>query len=257
MRIVSIVPSLTHLVCELGLRKALVGCTSYCVEPKGLHHEMTLVGGTKDPDIKAIGALKPTHILTNDEENRPEDIAALANQALIIRSFPRGPEDVPAMVRAVGAALGVSDKAEALAAASDRAIIEIAGGRDIARQGPRRFLYFIWNKPLMVAGRDTYIGRLLELAGLMNAAPEGGRYPELTLAEVQGLGAELLFLASEPYPFRNRDAARLKSEWPEIPPMFKIDGRLMSWHGPMTLTAITELKKWIEGAPTHLITPIA
>src|SRR5262249_41627215 len=113
---------------------------------------------------------------------------------------------------------------------------------------PRRFLYLIWREPYMIAAHDTYISAMLSGAGLINAAAtDGDRYPKVSVEDMRNAKPDVLFLSSEPYPFRRRDAERLRSEWPEAPEMLHIDGQLLSWFGTMTATAATDLRHWVEG----------
>jgi ABC-type Fe3+-hydroxamate transport system substrate-binding protein len=248
-RIVSLVPSLTETLCELGLRDELVGCTKFCVEPPGLQRTAALVGGTKDPDLDAIFALAPTHVLVNDEENKPEHIAALAARVPTLTTFPKDPREVPAMLREMGRFLGrcwaePAKRIEALAAAVPRF------------PAKKTFLYYIWREPYMVAARDTYISAMLELAGLENAVPAGGtRYPELTVEAARALKPDLLLLSSEPYPFRKRDVERLRGEWPDAPEILKADGQLFSWYGTRAEPALAALAAWVEGRPQALAVP--
>lgn len=251
MRIVSLVPSLTESVCELGLRGQLVGCTPFCVRPAGLQRTAVLVGGTKNPDLAAIAALKPTHVLVNDEENKPEHIEALTALAPTLRTFPKDPRDVPPMMRDLGRFLGV-------AAAEDWAR-DIEGAISAMSFGTRkRFLYYIWREPYMVAARDTYISAMLELAGWENALPAGGvRYPELTVEAARALRPDVILLSTEPYPFRIRDAERLKSEWPDAPEMLKADGQLFSWYGTLAKEALAQMARWTAGADQHIVRPFS
>jgi ABC-type hemin transport system substrate-binding protein len=236
VRIVSLVPSLTHMVCDFGLRDSLVGCTSFCVKPAGLQRSAVLVGGTKDPDLRVIRELEPTHILVNEEENKPEHIAACRAICDTMLTYPKDPREVPAMLRASGRFLGVEALGEALARQLEAALARPAPARK------RRFIYYIWREPYMVVGPDTYISRLLELGGYQNAVPPGERYPTLTVEQAAALAPECLLLSSEPYPFRRRDAERLRGEWPgRAPEMLKIDGQLLSWYGTLTIEAVEAL----------------
>ena len=247
VRIISIVPSLTHLVCELGLRERLVGCTKFCIEPPGLQRDVGLIGGTKDPDMAAIAALAPTHILTNEEENKPEHIAHCETLALTFRSFPKSPHEVPRMIRDLGGLLKCSERASDMAAD-----IEAELGKGSV-QGQRSFLYFIWREPYMVASHDTYISHMLGTIGFTNVCTTPNRYPALTINEARALKPDLLLLSTEPYPFRKRDAERLLAEWPEAPEILRIDGQLMSWFGAMTRDGLRELRSWSSGTATPLI----
>jgi ABC-type hemin transport system substrate-binding protein len=239
MRIVSLVPSLTHMVCDFGLRDAIVGCTSFCVEPPGLAKVVKVVGGTKDPDLEAIKALEPTHVLVNVEENKPEHIEALQALAPTLVTFPKKPADVPPMLREAGAFLGVAGKAEEHAIAVTEAVeaLKKAG----ARGTKLRYIYLIWREPYMAVGTDTYIAGMLAAAGMRDAMDGQERYPTLTVEEMQRARPDVVFMSTEPYPFRARDAARLRSEWPGAPQILRIDGQALSWYGTMTAAAASAL----------------
>jgi ABC-type hemin transport system substrate-binding protein len=263
MRLVSLVPSLTHMAVDLGLEASLVGVTRFCVEPPRLARTATIVGGTKDPDLARIDALAPTHVLVNDEENKPEHVAALAAKYPVFRCLPKHPRDVPALLRDAGAFLGVASVAAARAREAEAALAEVDAASRARRaegEAPPRVLYFIWREPYMVVSDDTYIGGMLALAGLANVAPATPRYPTLTVEEAAAAAPDLLLLSSEPYPFRERDAARLRATWPagaKAPRLAKIDGQLASWYGTMAAPALRALAAWMRGDPQQLVRPFA
>ena len=236
MRIVCLVPSLTHLICDYGLKDYLVGCTTFCVRPTGLQRSAKLVGGTKDPDLSVIQSLSPSHILVNEEENTIKHISACRRIAPTLATFPKGPLDVPQMMRDTGRFLGVESVAERFALQLEAALSRPASTTK------RRFIYYIWRDPYMVAGPDTYISRLLELGGYVNVVSSTERYPTLAVDDAAALQPDCLLLSTEPYPFRLRDVERLRREWPGLPPeILKIDGQLMSWYGSLTIEAIEAL----------------
>lgn len=230
-RIVSLVPSLSETVCDLGLRDELIACTKFCIEPKDLHRSCTLVGGTKDFDVAQILSLNPTHILCNQEENPKAPVEELMKHVPTSVTFPKSPKDVPAMLRDIGDFLAARDPFE-------RAARELEGAMQALQLLPRqRFLYFIWRQPYMIAGRDTYISRFLEQWGWENAAPKDERYPSLEPNEITAAKADLILFSSEPFPFRKRDADRLRTEIADCPPIYRIDGQMLSWFGTRTVKA--------------------
>ena len=233
MRIVSLVPSLTATLAELGLESSLVGCTSFCVDPPGLARRITVVGGTKDPDISKISLLRPDRILVNTEENLASDISACRGLAPVHESFPRSPDDVPGMVRAIGEFTGADAAAAHIAENTARALQSLKA-------------------PYMAAGRDTYISHFLEMAGFRNAV-KSIRYPELAMDAMVELNPEIIFFSSEPWPFRKRDFQAFAAEWrlvtgSRMPTLFKIDGKALSWHGAETQRTARSLQLWIQGA---------
>lgn len=252
LRIVSLVPSLTHLLTDLGLKNHIAGCTKFCVQPPDLHRGAALCGGTKDPDIAKIRALRPSHILVNEEENKPEHIEELAAIAPVLNTFPKSPADVPGLIDDVCVFLGIRDDRHL--AAQCRSLItetkDLAGPRT-----PRTFVYFIWKNPWMVVGRDTYISRFLELLGWKNLVDADDRYPSVELP-LPGERPDVLLLSTEPWPFRKRDLKDLASAWPGHPPVLKADGMLCSWYGSMLIPALDEAKKYCRGEPQQLFSEI-
>lgn len=231
-RIVSLVPSLSETVVAAGMRDELVGCTQFCVEPSDLHRTAQVVGGTKDFDLDKIRALSPTHILANQEENPKELIELLQKGFPLLLTFPKSPFDVPGMLRAMDIFLATSHVYGAFAVELEALFVHAC-----KNQHSENFLYFIWREPYMLAGRDTYISRFLEAFGWVNAYEGETRYPQMSLEELKKLDVSKYFFSTEPYPFRKRDAKRLREAWPDCPEILKIDGRLMSWYGSATIEA--------------------
>ncbi len=250
MRIVSLVPSITATIADLGLETSIVGCTNFCIAPPGLARRITVVGGTKDPDLDKIMALAPDRILVNTEENRAEDILACRAISAIHESFPKSPHDVPAMISSIANFVGAISAGQLMADQTTASIVALkkASSKVKARDS---FLYLIWRKPWMAVGSDTYISRFLEIAGLSNALLDL-RYPQLSMEEIIKLSPKMVFFSSEPWPFRKRDYEAFASEWQgltkaPLPKLLKIDGKAMSWHGSQTQSAATSLRLWIDG----------
>ena len=244
-RIVSLVPSLTHTLACCGFQSEIVGCTQFCVLPSDLHRTAKLVGGTKDPNMSLIQKLSPTHIFVNEEENREDDISECRLICPTIVTFPKGPQEVPKMLKDMGKGLSNTSAFNDLSGEIFQVLNRI--GNDSSPISSRRFLYLIWREPYMAVSIDTYISRTLEYFGFENAISTEKRYPELTVEEIENLEADLIFLSSEPYPFRERDAIRLKSEIPRCPDLYRIDGRLLSWYGTLTLDALRVLEDYSLG----------
>lgn len=243
-RIVSLVPSLSETVVTQGMRDELVGCTQFCVEPPDLHRTAKVVGGTKDFDLEHIRNLKPTHILANQEENPRELIEALQKEFPVLLTFPKSPYDVPAMLRDMDRFLETKARFEPLALMLEsqfRSLDPMAN--------PKKYLYFIWREPYMLAGRDTYISRFLECFGWLNAYTGDERYPQISVEEMKVTSVDVCLFSSEPYPFRKRDAERFRAEWPESPEILKIDGRLLSWYGSASVEAWQMLQAVARGQP--------
>jgi ABC-type Fe3+-hydroxamate transport system substrate-binding protein len=235
MRLVSLCPSLTELVFDLGRGAELVGITRFCVHPAELVEWIEQVGGTKDPDLARIAELSPDLVLMNREENRVEDAEAL--RALGIRvhdSMPRTVPETAAMVRSIGAALGREDEAEAIALDIERRAERVR--REAERSRPVRFAYLIWRKPWMSVNADTFAHALLELAGGVNVfGARPVRYPEVTPEALASSEPDLVLLGSEPFPFRERHADELAGLSGLARERFALaDGEYLSWHGSRT-----------------------
>jgi ABC-type Fe3+-hydroxamate transport system substrate-binding protein len=177
-RIVSLVPSLTELVCELGLAPQLVGRTGFCVHPRALLRQVARVGGTKDVRLDKIRALAPTHVIVNVDENRRETVTALQDFVPhVIVTHPTRPADNLELFHLFGAIFQRPAQARGLAERFTEAMSRLAAA---ARQQQREHvLYLIWKDPWMTVSRDTYIAAMLAAAGwdsLPATAPR--RYPK-------------------------------------------------------------------------------
>jgi ABC-type Fe3+-hydroxamate transport system substrate-binding protein len=235
MRVVSLCPSLTELVFDLGRGADLVGRTKFCIHPADRVGAVEKVGGTKDPRLKRIVELEPDLVLLNEEENRIEDAEALQAAGIACHvSFPRTVADTAAMVRSIGIALDSSPAAERVALDIETRASRVRGAARDRR--PVRFAYLIWRKPIMVAAADTFVDALLGLAGGENVfASREDRYPTVTAAELASADPEVVLLSSEPFPFQ----APHVDEFSELTGMAKdrfrlVDGELLSWHGSRT-----------------------
>ncbi|MBE0613543.1 MAG: ABC transporter substrate-binding protein [Burkholderiales bacterium] len=246
-RIVSLVPSITELVCELGLAEQLVGRTGFCVHPREILKAVPKVGGTKDVDLAKVRALAPTHVLLNIDENDEPTAAALARFVPhLIVTHPLGPMDNPALFRLIGGVFGVERMAEALCAQFLKAHDALSRA---ARAWPReRVLYLIWKDPWMSVSRDTYISRTLALAGwdtVPVSAP--ARYPKVELDETLLRDAERILLSSEPYRFRARHVAELRAlPFMRGKTVALIDGEMTSWYGNRAIAGMDYLRRFRE-----------
>src|SRR5687767_7217124 len=235
MRIVSLCPSLTELVFDLGLGEELIGRTKFCVHPVGRIEPVESVGGTKNPKIARIVELAPDLVLMNEEENRREDAQALAAAGLSLHvSFPRDVGETAAMVRDIGSALRALAEAERVAADIERRAARV---RESARNTPPvRYAYLIWRKPWMVAGGDTFVTAMLALPGGINVfADHPERYPVVTAEDLTTADPDRVLLSSEPFPFKEKHAKELVAIT-GLPRdrMQIVDGEYLTWHGSRT-----------------------
>jgi ABC-type Fe3+-hydroxamate transport system substrate-binding protein len=240
-RIASLVPSSTELLCALGLAPFLVARTGFCIHPKALLQNVPKVGGTKDVNLARLAALRPTHVLMNEEENRLDTHAAISLwpgvQCLV--SFPRAPSEVPALVAelatAFGDQAGVREHAARLQAELQTALAQPVPAPT------RSLLYLIWREPWMLAGADTYIARLLAQAGWRLEAPDTARYPALAATDPLWQAVDEVWLSSEPYRFGAQQVAEVQSLAPQARVRL-VDGELCSWWGARTAAGLTYLR---------------
>lgn len=231
MRVVSLVPSLTEAVAESG-PGLLVGATDWCTHPAGLR--VARVGGTKNPDVPAILALRPDLVVANEEENREPDLAALRDAGTeVLLTTVRTLDDAFAELhRLLTVACGLPrprwlDEAEAAWAALP------------PPSAPRRAVVPVWRKPWMVLGRDTFAGDLLARLGVGNVyADHAERYPRVPLDELNAAGADLVVLPDEPYRFTAADGPEA---FPALPAAL-VDGRFLTWYGPSLVRAPEALR---------------
>ncbi|MDX1603919.1 MAG: helical backbone metal receptor, partial [Salinimicrobium sediminis] len=163
-RIVSLVPSQTELLVDLGLREQIFGVTKFCVHPRDLRKEKTIVGGTKKVHFDRIAALEPDIILCNKEENTEEMVTELEKIAPVHVSDIKSIDDSLELIFQYGEILGVTAKASEIA--EDILFLRRQFQEDMKKLPVRKVAYFIWKDPWMVAGKDTFIDHLLQLNNL-------------------------------------------------------------------------------------------
>jgi ABC-type Fe3+-hydroxamate transport system substrate-binding protein len=229
------VPSITELVCELGLAEQLVGRTGFCIHPQDGLKAIPKVGGTKSVNLKKIRSLAPTHVIVNVDENTKETAGALAEFVPnVIVTHPLAPLDNLALYRQIGEAFGKERRSEELCSEFEFAY------REIEKQEfpQKKVLYLIWKDPWMTVSRDTYVSRTLALFGF-ETLPEmaDARYPKL--ADLELKGADLVLLSTEPYRFRESHRKELQQQLGL--PVFLIDGEMTSWYGPRAIAGLRYL----------------
>lgn len=230
-RIVSLVPSQTELLHSLGLAQEVVGITKFCVHPEGWRKQKQVVGGTKTPHLEAIRALQPDLIIGNKEENEQSSIEALAQEFPVWMSDIYTLADALEMMRMLGEVTGREAAAQQLASTIHQRFMSLP------RPGVSpKVLYLIWRKPWMAAGSQTFIHQMLESCCFTNVIAEQLRYPELSEEAMQALEPDLVFLSSEPYPFKEKHLAELQALLPQAK-LLLVDGELFSWYGSRLLQA--------------------
>lgn len=236
-RIISLCPSLTETLYALGLEDKIVGRTRFCIHPKEKIKDIAIVGGTKEVKYDKIRELNPDCILAVKEENTLEIVQTLSAE------FPVYTLDVENIEQALEM-IGLLGKITHKVAESKGLQVQIQAKWEeiVGIMQPLRTLYFIWKKPYMMAGRDTYIHDVLQYLGLKNIAisPES-RYPELTIEAIKNLSPELILLSSEPYPFKDKHIAELKAVLPDAKILI-VDGEMFTWYGSRMIEAADYLR---------------
>ena len=238
-RIVSLVPSVTELLCDLGLASALVGRTGFCIHPAAHVNAIAKVGGTKTVNMKKIRALAPTHVIVNIDENEKPTVDALAEFVPhIVVTHPLAPRDNLALYRLLGTLFGVPARAEALCAdymAAEQRLQALS-------QQEKSVMYCIWQDPWMTVSQDTYIARMLAQIGWRQfaMADAATRYPAFDWSPAMLAGIDLVLLSSEPYRFTQAHAEALAQQIGK--PVQLIDGEMLSWYGSRAIAGLGYLE---------------
>ncbi len=238
-RIVSLVPSQTELLFDLGVGERVVGITNFCVHPKEKVKTITKIGGTKNFKFDKIRELKPDLIIGNKEENYKEGIKQLAAEFPVWMSDIENLEQALKMITEAGRLVGAKNRATEI-----KSKIE-AGFSALTAQKTGTAAYFIWRKPYMAAGKNTFINDMLSKAGFVNVfEEEASRYPEITLEMLQTAKPDFVLLSSEPYPFSEKHFAEFKELLPDAK-IAVVDGEMFSWYGSRLMHTPKYLKELV------------
>ncbi|RZK01647.1 MAG: cobalamin-binding protein [Flavobacterium sp.] len=234
-RIVSVVPSQTELLFELGLNQEVIGVTKFCIHPIEKFATRTKVGGTKKLNIDLIKDLKPDLIIGNKEENSKSDIEELALFCPVWMSDIYNINDAMKTISQIGELVDRQPEAYYL-----NHLIN-AGFNDLQTLALQKGInntvaYLIWRDPYMAAGTDTFINDILAINGFNNVVKEK-RYPEISLETLSTLQPELIFLSSEPYPFSEKHIREIQQVLPNAK-IILVDGEMFSWYGSRLVKAV-------------------
>lgn len=227
-RIISLVPSQTELLFDLGLDEEIVGVTRFCVHPQEKCAARSVIGGTKQFNFERIDELQPDLIIGNKEENYEKGIERLCEKYPVWMSDVVTLVDAYGMIETIGAMVGRPEAAADL-------VLRIRQGIEDLPPWPRlRVAYLIWRKPYMVAGHRTFVHEMLHKAGFVNVFGHLRRYPEVSAVQIRQARPDVLLLSSEPFPFSEKYLPEFDARFPEIPAAL-VDGQIFSWYGSRLL----------------------
>lgn len=235
-RIISLVPSQSELLWALGLTQELIGITKFCVHPNEMFRSVERVGGTKMLDLDKIRKLKPDLIIGNKEENDQSQIEILQKEFNVWMSDIYNFEDSFKMINGIAEIFNKTAVADAIVLKlreSLHRIEKLFKNESVA--------YFIWNKPYMVAAKDTFINHVLNHLGLVNVFSYLERYPEVTPEQLEKANPLICFLSTEPFPFEEKHAKELQKILP-VSKIVIVDGEVFSWYG----TRLLHLEKYVQ-----------
>lgn len=222
-RVVSLVPSATETLSAWGVH--LIGCTRFCER-----NDITIVGGTKNPQIETITELQPDLVIMDREENRREDYEELLRR------------EVPVHTLAIRSIFDVESEFNLLAERLHLPTRSHIVLPEPSNHSPLRVTVPIWRRPWMVLGTPTYGASLLTYLGLIVVPGHQGPYPTLTPLEFETIETELLLTPDEPYRFGERHREELE----RTAPTFFCDGKDLFWWGIRTPHALRRLDHLIS-----------
>ncbi len=233
-RIVSLVPSQTELLHYLGLETETIAITKFCVHPETWFRNKERIGGTKTIDIEKIRSLNPDLVIANKEENIKEQVEKIAEEFPVWLTDVNDLTGAYEMINDIGLmTMKVKEASELI----DRIRIKFNTLFQVFDTTDRiPVAYLIWKDPFMTIGGDTFISNMLENAGFKNIFSADKRYPQVSLSQLNSLNCKLVFLSSEPYPFKQKDMDELQSGLPGVKIML-VDGEMFSWYGSRLLKA--------------------
>lgn len=236
-RIISLVPSQTELLFDLGLDPEVIGITKFCVHPEEWFRSKKRVGGTKQLKLDTIQQLRPDLIIANKEENLKEQIEELEKDFPVWVSDVGNMEDALRMIEQIGLIVNKAQQANEIITRIKENFARLT------THGSRlRTAYLIWQNPWMAAGGDTFIHSMMSAAGFENIFVTKKRYPEITIEELQASGCQLLLLSSEPFPFREKHIEKIRAGGFKGQVLL-VDGEIFSWYGSHMLKAPAYFKQ--------------
>ncbi|MGG6231055.1 ABC transporter substrate-binding protein [Tenacibaculum sp. SDUM215027] len=239
-KIISLVPSQTELLVDLGLEENILGVTKFCIHPTHLTKTKTIVGGTKNIKIDKIKELQPDIILCNKEENTKEIVEACQQIAFTHVSDIFTLTDSLELISLYGSFFEKQAEANKMISVLKSKIIDFK--KFVANKKNTKVAYFIWRNPWMVAANNTFINHLLELNRFENVYANEERYPEVDIEDIQNKKTKLILLSSEPFPFKEKHIIEIKEHISNSTPIL-VDGEYFSWYGSRLLKAFDYFKE--------------
>ena len=244
MRVISLVPSITETLFDLGLTSdEIIGRTKFCIHPKELVKNIEIIGGTKNLNIDKIRSLKPDLIIANKEENVKEQVEELMKDFKVLVTNVETLEDNYYLIKQLGHIFGKEEKAQ---------LFNIKTYEAFNIPKPEKSLkvaYLIWKDPYMSVGGDTFISRILEELGFENLFKNQKRYPEVQLEDLKE--ADLIFLSSEPFPFKEKHIAEIQNICVDQKIMI-VDGEAFSWYGSHLAKCGEYYRKLLKETPKKI-----
>ncbi|MBK9319292.1 MAG: ABC transporter substrate-binding protein [Bacteroidetes bacterium] len=246
-RIISLVPSQTELLHELGLEEEVVGITKFCIHPEEWYLSKKKIGGTKDFKPDVIRELQPDLILANKEENTAEGLAELMGEFPVWISDVNSLEEALSMIRSVGEMTNRKEQSGALIQQIEENFNQLKAFLQLLPHQQSRVAYYIWKEPWMIAGKSTFINSLLQECGLSSIGTKT-RYPEINFDELHSEKPDFIFLSSEPFPFKASDKTHF-SEIISPDKVIMVDGEYFSWYGSRLKNAPSYFKSLLKSLP--------
>ncbi len=244
-RIISLVPSLTELLFDLGLENEIVGITKFCIHPEKIFRTKMRIGGTKKINHSIIKKLNPDLIIANKEENVESDIRQLESDFPVWVSDIKTLDDAYEMIEKIGE---VTYRKQEAAKICNEIKQQFLG---LSKMNHIKTLYLVWKDPYIAAGSDSFINDMMNRCGMANVLAHQTRYPQLTDSEIKGLDPSLVLLSSEPYPFKEKHIEDLLKIIPEAT-IITVDGECFSWYGSRLISAPSYFNSLINSTKNNL-----
>ncbi len=241
-RIISLVPSQTELLYDLGLGDRVVGITKFCLHPDAWYRGKHRVGGTKSVNFDKVRDLNPDLIIGNKEENERSNIEALDESYPLWMSDIYNLQEALEMIGSIGDLTDTRDAAAELIQNIETAFKDFDSWVAEHVHNRPSVAYFIWQDPDYCAGKNTFIDAMIERCGMRNYL-NSERYPEF---EMDGDEVpDYIFLSSEPFPFKNKHMDNFRKKFPNSKVVL-VDGEMFSWYGSRLALAPTYFKSLLQ-----------